>query len=88
MNNYQHVMSLEAHKHQVDGIICGHIHHADISIMESGKTYCNTGDWVESCTALVEDVAGELSLIHWLEDSYQLLDTEQEEAQSKLAKAA
>lgn len=37
MNNYQHVMSLEAHKHQVDGIICGHIHHADISIMESGK---------------------------------------------------
>jgi len=88
MDNYQHVMSLEAHKHQVDGIICGHIHHADISVMESGKTYCNTGDWVESCTALVEDAVGELSLIHWLEDSYQLLDTDHENPQEKLAKAA
>ena len=88
MENYQHVMSLEAHKHQVDGIICGHIHHADISQMESGKTYCNTGDWVESCTALVEDESGDLSLIYWLEDSYKLLDTRRENSERKIAKVA
>jgi UDP-2,3-diacylglucosamine pyrophosphatase LpxH len=90
MDNYQHVLSLEAQKHKVDGIICGHIHHADINVMEFGKTYCNTGDWVESCTALVENEKGTLSIIYWMEDSYRLLDqaeTEQE-ATSKLPKAA
>lgn len=88
MDNYQHVMSLEAQKQQVDGVICGHIHHADISEMELGKTYCNTGDWVESCTALVEDNEGKLSLIHWIEDSHKLLDAASKEKTATLAKAA
>ncbi len=86
MDNYKHVLSLEAQKQQVDGIICGHLHHAEITDMGLGKTYCNTGDWVESCTALVEDEAGQLSIINWLEDSYQLL--EQPEQAETLAKAA
>ncbi len=73
MDNYQHILSLEAQKQQVDGIICGHIHHAGISTMESQKTYCNCGDWVESCTALTEDDSGQLRIIHWLEESQQLL---------------
>jgi len=77
MDNFQHVLSLEADKQQVDGVICGHIHHAQMNAMESGKIYCNTGDWVESCTALVEDDKGEMSLIHWLEDSHRLLDKNQ-----------
>jgi UDP-2,3-diacylglucosamine pyrophosphatase LpxH len=47
-----------------DGVVCGHIHRADFTEID-GLTYCNDGDWVESCTALVEDVAGELSLVHW-----------------------
>ncbi len=88
MDNYQHVLSLEAQKQQVDGIICGHIHHADIKQMEFGKTYCNTGDWVESCTALVEDEIGNLSLIHWLEDSYQLIDTTHQDTAIELDKVA
>jgi len=88
LDNYQHVLSLEAQKHQVDGIICGHVHHADICEMERGKTYCNTGDWVESCSALVENEAGQLSVIHWLEDSYQLLDDQQQKKAEKLAKTA
>jgi len=74
MDNYQHILSLEAQKRNVDGIICGHIHHADITDMEFGKTYCNSGDWVESCTALVEDHAGQLSIIRWVEQSHYLLD--------------
>jgi UDP-2,3-diacylglucosamine pyrophosphatase LpxH len=74
MRNFRHILSLEAQKRQVDGIICGHIHHADLTEMEFNKIYANCGDWVESCTALVEDFQGNLELIHWLEDSYRLLD--------------
>jgi UDP-2,3-diacylglucosamine pyrophosphatase LpxH len=48
----------------VDGIICGHIHKADLAELD-GLLYCNDGDWVESCTALVEDQAGDLSLLKW-----------------------
>ncbi|MGR9046212.1 MAG: UDP-2,3-diacylglucosamine diphosphatase [Gammaproteobacteria bacterium] len=79
MDNYQHILSLEAQKKRVDGIICGHIHHADIAEMEFGKTYCNCGDWVESCTALVEDHDGQISVIRWLEDSHLLLDELEEQ---------
>lgn len=78
MDNYQHILSLEAQKRNVDGIICGHIHHADIAEMEFGKTYCNSGDWVESCTALAENHAGQLSIIRWLEESAYLLDEQLE----------
>ncbi len=51
----------EAH---VDGVVCGHIHKADLH-EQDGLIYCNDGDWVESCTALVEDRRGELSLVTW-----------------------
>lgn len=45
-----------------DGIICGHLHHP--VILQYGDTlYCNDGDWVENCTALLEDAAGELHLL-------------------------
>jgi UDP-2,3-diacylglucosamine pyrophosphatase LpxH len=43
------------------GVICGHIHRPGMREIE-GVTYCNDGDWVESCTALVEDLAGRLSI--------------------------
>ncbi|HVY64425.1 MAG TPA: UDP-2,3-diacylglucosamine diphosphatase [Gammaproteobacteria bacterium] len=48
----------------VDGVICGHIHKAD-HVTADGLTYYNDGDWVESCTVLVEDAAGELALRAW-----------------------
>lgn len=48
----------------VDGVVCGHIHKADMVELD-GLLYCNDGDWVESCTALVENQAGELSLLRW-----------------------
>lgn len=47
-----------------DGYIGGHIHKAAISSRD-GILYCNTGDWVEHCTALIEDKAGYLHLVHW-----------------------
>ncbi|GAB6142312.1 UDP-2,3-diacylglucosamine diphosphatase [Methylosoma difficile] len=48
----------------VDGVICGHIHHAEIKDI-GGFLYVNTGDFVESCTAIVEHFSGELELISW-----------------------
>lgn len=47
-----------------DGIICGHIHTAEIRTIDD-VIYMNDGDWVESCTALVEDWQGQWSIIHW-----------------------
>lgn len=47
-----------------DGVICGHIHHAEIAMMH-GIKYVNCGDWVESCTAIVENEHGELSIVKW-----------------------
>jgi UDP-2,3-diacylglucosamine pyrophosphatase LpxH len=48
----------------LQGVICGHIHRAGIREID-GISYCNDGDWVESCTALVEEKSGQLSLCSW-----------------------
>jgi len=48
----------------VDGIVCGHIHKAEL-VERDGLVYCNDGDWVESCTALVERTDGALDLLTW-----------------------
>jgi UDP-2,3-diacylglucosamine pyrophosphatase LpxH len=51
----------EAGRRGFDGIICGHIHRPQVEQVE-GVLYCNDGDWVEHCTALIEDRNGELRL--------------------------
>jgi UDP-2,3-diacylglucosamine pyrophosphatase LpxH len=51
-------------KRGFDGVICGHIHTAEIKNVE-GIIYMNDGDWVESCTALVEHWDGTWEIIHW-----------------------
>jgi len=51
----------------LQGVVCGHIHRAGMRDIE-GISYCNDGDWVESCTALVEDRSGQLSLCSWTRD--------------------
>jgi len=56
----------EAHRRGVEGIVCGHIHHAEIRTI-GDILYCNSGDWVESCTALVEHFDGRLELIDWID---------------------
>lgn len=53
-------------KRGYDGVVCGHIHHAEIRNIE-GVTYMNCGDWVESCTALVEDSKGNFEIINWIQ---------------------
>lgn len=52
-----------------DGIICGHIHTAEIKNID-GIEYMNDGDWVESCTALVEHHDGTWEIIYWNDKNY------------------
>lgn len=61
---FEHVMTEEARRRDCDGVVCGHIHKAEIREI-NGMLYANDGDWVESLTALVEDFDGNLKIIHW-----------------------
>jgi UDP-2,3-diacylglucosamine pyrophosphatase LpxH len=67
IGNYERAVAGEARRRGVDGVVCGHIHHAEIRTIE-GILYCNDGDWVESCTALVEDFDGRLRIVRWAEE--------------------
>jgi UDP-2,3-diacylglucosamine pyrophosphatase LpxH len=72
ISSFEQALAREAAGRGIDGIICGHIHRATIADVD-GVTYANCGDWVESCTALVEDFSGKLSVLHWVEQSGALL---------------
>jgi UDP-2,3-diacylglucosamine pyrophosphatase LpxH len=65
IGEYEKALVADAKKHNVQGIVCGHIHHATIHD-DLGVTYVNCGDWVESCTAVAEHHDGRLEIIHWI----------------------
>jgi UDP-2,3-diacylglucosamine pyrophosphatase LpxH len=73
--NFERALAVEARRRGVDGVICGHIHRAEIMEID-GILYCNDGDWVESCTTLVEDFAGRLSLLRWTETAEVITGTQ------------
>jgi len=64
IDRFETVLAAEARRREVDGVICGHIHHAEIRDIE-GITYVNDGDWVESCTAVIERHDGKLEIVRW-----------------------
>ena len=64
ISDYEQAVCREAARHEVDGVICGHIHHAEAKMIDN-ILYLNDGDWVESCTALVEHQDGQMELIRW-----------------------
>jgi UDP-2,3-diacylglucosamine pyrophosphatase LpxH len=64
ISDFERAIAEEAKKRSVDGVICGHIHKAEMRQID-GILYCNDGEWVESCTALVEHRDGRLELINW-----------------------
>jgi UDP-2,3-diacylglucosamine pyrophosphatase LpxH len=66
IGRFEDALATEAAKRGVDGVICGHIHKAEMRRI-GDILYCNDGDWVESCTALVEHMNGELEILHWVE---------------------
>jgi len=61
---FEEALAAEARRRHFDGVVCGHIHKAEIRRIDD-VLYCNDGDWVESLTALVETEAGELEIVHW-----------------------
>jgi UDP-2,3-diacylglucosamine pyrophosphatase LpxH len=64
ISDFEVAVAHETRRRGYDGVVCGHIHHAEIREVE-GVLYCNDGDWVESRTALVEHMDGRLEIIHW-----------------------
>jgi UDP-2,3-diacylglucosamine pyrophosphatase LpxH len=69
INRFELAVAREARRRKVDGLICGHIHKSNLRNIE-GIRYCNTGDWVESCTALVEHRNGEMEILHWADEMH------------------
>lgn len=66
IDNYETAVAAEARRRGVDGIVCGHIHKAEMRTIQ-GVAYMNDGDWVESCTALVEHFDGRFEILPWAE---------------------
>ncbi|MGB0697226.1 MAG: UDP-2,3-diacylglucosamine diphosphatase [Rhodospirillaceae bacterium] len=64
--DFETSMAEVAKMRELDGIICGHIHHAEMRDVD-GIAYFNDGDWVESCTALVEHMDGRMEILPWAE---------------------
>jgi UDP-2,3-diacylglucosamine pyrophosphatase LpxH len=64
ISQFEKVMTDEARRRGCDGVVCGHIHKAEIREID-GVLYCNDGDWVESLSALVETYDGELKIVYW-----------------------
>ncbi len=65
IDRFETALADDAQKRGFDGVVCGHIHHAEMRTV-NGVLYLNDGDWVESCTALVEHHDGRLELIDWV----------------------
>ena len=82
ISTFEHFIAERANQNQADGVVCGHIHHAEMR--QIGKVlYCNDGDWVESCTALVEDLEGNLAIINWSKERDFLLEKIETEGTEK-----
>ena len=64
VSRFEERVAEAARERRVDGIVCGHIHKAELRHI-GDVIYANDGDWVESCTALVEHTSGRLELVQW-----------------------
>lgn len=68
IDRFESALTSEARRRGMDGVICGHIHHAEMRDI-GGMLYMNDGDWVESCTALVEHADGRFELLDWARET-------------------
>ena len=67
ISRFEEVVAQAAGARGVDGVVCGHIHTAEIREI-AGVAYYNDGDWVEGCTALVEHLDGTMEVLHWADE--------------------
>jgi UDP-2,3-diacylglucosamine pyrophosphatase LpxH len=75
IGDYEKTLAAEAGRRGVDGVVCGHIHHATIKTID-GVLYINTGDFVESCTAVAEHEDGSFEVLHWQTTAAERADAE------------
>jgi UDP-2,3-diacylglucosamine pyrophosphatase LpxH len=87
ISHYEEVVSRAAAERGLDGVVCGHIHTAEICDW-GGVTYYNDGDWVEGCTALVEHFDGRMEILHWPEEMARRAEQTAAAAEYLQAKAA
>lgn len=73
ISDFERLVGDEARRRDMDVVVCGHIHKAEQRYI-GDVLYCNTGDWVESCTAMIEDESGKLSVVHWSDERSVLFD--------------
>lgn len=66
IGDFEKALASEARRQSAQGVICGHIHHATMREID-GLTYINTGDWVESGTAVAETMDGKFEIIRWID---------------------
>ncbi len=64
VSNFEEALAHDCRQRHLDGVVCGHIHKAEIRLVKDVQ-YMNCGDWVESCTALVEDADGTFHILDW-----------------------
>ena len=83
---FEQALAGEARRRGADGVICGHIHHAVIR-GEAGFSYINCGDWIESCTAVVEHFDGRFEIVKWTPDGQWLADMQPSPAALREARA-
>lgn len=80
---FEDALAREARRQSVDGVVCGHVHQPAIKDLH-GVAYYNPGDWVENCSALVEDETGRMCILNWThkwqEHAASWLDYDEDEA--------
>ena len=88
VDDFERAVADEARRRNLDGVVCGHIHKAEMREID-GILYINDGDWVESCTALVEHHDGRLEIVHWAEErNFSMLNLPRSDAEANGAPAA
>ena len=88
IGKYEEVVARAAGERGVDGVVCGHIHTAEMRDFKHGKAtvaYYNDGDWVEGCTALVEHFDGRMEILHWADEVAQRRDVTTTPAEARKA---
>lgn len=83
ISRFEEVVAHEAGTRGVDGVVCGHIHNAEMREIE-GIDYYNDGDWVEGCTALVEHGDGRMEVLHWA-DEIAVRERDEQAARARMA---
>jgi UDP-2,3-diacylglucosamine pyrophosphatase LpxH len=87
VSTFEDSLARECRRRGFDGVVCGHIHHADARDI-GGVTYYNCGDWVESCTALTEDMNGRIQVVRWVQLDHLNQDSQKVTPLAKARKAA